>query len=307
MMPQDTIASDTPHQLVLVTGPSGAGRSTAINALEDLGFEVIDNLPLSLLPRLLEGDPLERPLALGVDVRNRDFSAGALIEVIDEMADSAGVNEEVLYLDCRTDVLIRRYSETRRIHPLANGSAPADGIAIEVDLLAPIRARANRLIDTSEMSPNDLRSQVARTYSLSNDAALGITIESFSYKRGVPRGADFVFDCRFLRNPHWDEALRAMNGRDRPVQSFVADDPRYDPFFNQTSCMIADLLPAFSEAGKSHLTISFGCTGGQHRSVAVAEALSKILAEAGWQVSIRHRELERRSALERGQIQGDHS
>jgi UPF0042 nucleotide-binding protein len=189
------------HRLVLVTGPSGAGRSTAIHALEDLGYEVIDNLPLSLVPRLIDGPPLGRPIALGLDVRNRDFNATALIELIDSLTRDPRVDLDVLYLDCAPEVLIRRYSETRRRHPLAPDETPARGIDREIDLLAPIRARADHLVDTTEMSPHDLKAEIALWFALVGEAGMAVSVQSFSYKRGVPRGVDMIFDCRFLRNP----------------------------------------------------------------------------------------------------------
>jgi UPF0042 nucleotide-binding protein len=289
-------SSDASAALVLVTGPSGAGRSTAINAFEDLGFEVIDNMPLSLLPRLLEGDPLTRPMALGVDVRNRDFSAAALIEIIDQIMADPRLQGQVLYVDADEAVLVRRYSETRRRHPLAPDDAPLVGIALEKELLVPIRARADLLVDTTELSPHDLRADVDRLFGPVEGRKLGVSVHSFSYKRGLPRGLDLVFDCRFLRNPHWDPALRALDGRDDKVAEYVTADTMYDPFFTKVRDLIETLLPAYRSEGKSHLSIGFGCTGGQHRSVALTEQLAFALALSGWQVSKRHRELERRAS-----------
>jgi UPF0042 nucleotide-binding protein len=283
-------------RVVLVTGPSGAGRSTAIGALEDLGFETIDNLPLSLVPRLIEGPPLGRPIALGLDVRNRDFNAAALIELIDALSRDPRVALEVLYLDCAPDELIRRYSQTRRRHPLARGDTPAQGVEREADLLAPIRVRADHLIDTTQMSPHDLKAELTGWFAPKGEARLAVSVQSFSYKRGVPRGVDMIFDCRFLQNPHWVAALRDLDGRDPAVAAHVEADPRFAAFYDRLTDLIALLLPAHRDEGKAHLTIGFGCTGGQHRSVVVAEKLGKTLAEAGWPVSKRHRELERRAA-----------
>lgn len=281
---------------MLVTGPSGAGRSTAIHALEDLGYETIDNLPLSLVPRLLDGPALGRPLALGVDVRNRDFSAAGLIEGIDRLTRMPEILPEVLYLDCRPEELLRRYGETRRRHPLAPADAPGEGIAREIDLLAPIRARADVLIDTSDLSPHDLKAEIATWFAQGHGQRLAVSVQSFSYKRGVPRGVDIMFDCRFLRNPHWDAALRPQDGRSPDIAAFVAADPRFAPFFRAMLDLVLLVLPAHVEEGKAHLTIGLGCTGGKHRSVATAEKLAAALAQAGWQVSKRHRELERRAA-----------
>lgn len=287
-------------EIVFVTGLAGAGRSTAVKCLEDLGFEAIDNLPLSLLPRLLEGPPLSRPLALGVDVRNRDFSAEALIAILERIGRDQALHAELLFLDCRSDVLIQRYSETRRPHPLSRSDLPAQGIDREIDILAPVKDRATVLIDTSELTPHDLRTELQRWFERSGSGRLAVSVQSFSYKRGVPRGVDMVFDTRFLRNPHWDADLRARDGRDPAVVEFVASDERYEDFFAKVLDLCLILLPAFREEGKSYLTIAFGCTGGQHRSVAVAERLANALEEHGWQVSKRHRELERRRWDEAG-------
>ena len=283
------------QRLVLVTGPSGAGRSTAINALEDMGFEAIDNLPLSLIPRLLDGPSRPEPLALGLDVRNRDFSSANVIELIDRLTRDPRYAPEVLYLDCAPDVLVRRYNETRRRHPLTPDSAPLGGVTAEVDLLQPIRARADVLVDTSELSPHDLKAELTRWFDVRQGRRLSVSLHSFSYKRGVPRGVDMMFDCRFLSNPHWQPELRALTGLDRQVQDFVRDDERFAEFFQRVRELILFLLPAHIEEGKTHLAVGFGCTGGKHRSVTMAELMALALAEAGWPVSIRHRELERRN------------
>ena len=285
------------HRLVLITGPSGAGRSTAIHVLEDLGYEGIDNIPLSLVPRLLDGPPLGRPIALGLDARNRDFNATALIELIDNLTRDPRVSLEVLYLDCAPNELIRRFSETRRRHPLAPAETPTEGIERENDLLAPIRVRADHLIDTTDLSPHDLKAEIARWFNPATAGRLAVSVQSFSYKRGLPRGVDMIFDCRFLSNPHWDPALRPLDGRDPAVAAHVRADPRFDDFFRRLSDLLTMLLPAHLEEGKAHLTIGFGCTGGQHGSVAVAEMVGAALAKAGWPVSKRHRELERKGAV----------
>lgn len=287
-------AEATGPRIVLITGPSGAGRSTAVNALEDLGYEVIDNLPLSLLEPLLSGPPIGRPLALGLDVRNRDFGIDALIAAIDGLTAKAGDRAQVLYLDCSEDILVRRYSETRRRHPLAPADPPLVGIERERDLLVPIRARADFLIDTSAISPHDLKAELGAWFAPDQADGFGVTVHSFSYKRGLPRGLDIVMDCRFLANPHWETGLRPLDGRDERVVDYVARDPMFQEFFDRQLEMTKLLLPAFREEGKSHLSIGFGCTGGQHRSVAVTERLAGALAAEGWRVSIRHRELERR-------------
>lgn len=300
MAATDPLPQDPWHRLVLVTGPSGAGRSTAIHALEDMGFEVIDNLPLSFVPRLLEGMPTVQPIALGIDVRNRDFNAQSLIEMIDRLTRDPRVDLNLLYLDCQPAVLIRRYSETRRRHPLAPMDSPEEGVEREIDLLAPIRVRADHLIDTTDLTVHGLKDEVTRWFGRGDGKTpgLSVSVQSFSYKRGLPRGLDMVFDCRFLRNPHWEPDLRPKDGHDPAVVDYIAEDPRFAEFYQRVIELLLFLLPAHLAEGKSHLSIGFGCTGGQHRSVALTERLGTALAENGWSVSKRHRELERRAALE---------
>ncbi len=285
--------SNANERLVFVTGPSGAGRSTAIAVLEDLGYEAIDNLPLSLVERLLSGPPLTRPLALGLDTRNRDFSAGALLDAIENSARLYDVQAELLYLDSKEDVLIRRFSETRRRHPLSPHESPLIGVKREFDLLAAVRTRADVLIDTSELSPHELREELARWFGEADAPQMAFSVQSFSYKRGLPRGVDMVLDCRFLQNPHWEPELRGLTGLDAAVQSYVQGDARFDSFFERVCGLTLDLLPAYRKEGKAHFALAFGCTGGRHRSVTLAEMVAKALAKEGWQVSIRHRELER--------------
>lgn len=296
-MTEETDSPSAAIRVLFVTGASGAGRTTALNALEDLGFESIDNLPLSLVERVTGGPPLIRPLALGIDVRNRDFSIDTMLALIDRMTEDASIEAEVLYLDCRTDILIRRYSETRRRHPLAPSETPDVGIRRETELLVPIRDLSDFLIDTSDMTPHDLRAEIARLFSKDGKDRMVLTVESFSFKRGLPRGVDMVFDVRFLANPHWKEGMRSLDGRDPEVGLYIESDPRFADFFERLSGMIQSLVPAYKDEGKSSLSIAIGCTGGQHRSVFVAEKLANALAVQEWQVSTRHRELERRSSI----------
>ncbi|TCL01100.1 UPF0042 nucleotide-binding protein [Shimia isoporae] len=292
-----TDAKRDAHPLLLLTGPSGAGRTTALKALEDAGFETIDNLPMGLLDRLLSDQPLDRPMALGLDVRNRDFSPAALLEALHLLERVPGAVPELLYLDCRAEVLARRYSETRRRHPMAPDEDPTEGIDRELALFELVRARADVLIDTSELSPHDLRAAVTVQYAPNAGQSLALTVKSFSYKRGLPKSADMVFDCRFLRNPHWNAELRPMDGGDAPVGAYVAADPAYQPFCDSLMTMVSALLPSYISEGRSHLMIAFGCTGGRHRSVFVADSVAAALAQQGWQVSISHRELNRVATL----------
>ncbi|MEO1538400.1 MAG: RNase adapter RapZ [Pseudomonadota bacterium] len=281
-------------RIVIVTGASGAGRTTAINAFEDIGFETIDNMPLSLLERVFEGPESLPAIAIGVDVRNRDFSVDAITSILDRFEAKEDLDGEMLFLSCDTSVLVRRYSETRRRHPLSPQGAPEEGIARETEILVPLRDRADHLIDTTDMTPHQLRGEIGQRFGGEGFNKLALSVESFSYKRGLPRGVDMIFDVRFLNNPHWDNALRPLDGRDQEVADYVGADPKFAPFFQQVSDLVISLLPAFKAEGKTHLAVGIGCTGGQHRSVAVAEKLSNTLAEHGWRVSTRHRELERR-------------
>lgn len=284
-----------PTKIVLVTGPSGAGRSTAINAFEDLGYETIDNMPLALVPSFLTGPPLGRDIALGMDVRTRDFDVKGVLELVDMITEQEGYTCSLFYVDASAEVLLRRFSETRRRHPLKPDDMPAVGIAAEKDLLVALRSRADLLINTTDLSPHDLRDEITSHFGGVDGSHLAVNIQSFSYKRGVPRGIDMVLDCRFLRNPYWDPSLRGKSGLDQPVRSYVQEDKRYKAFFDQTLQLVALLLPAYLEEGKSHFTIGLGCTGGQHRSVTLTEELAQSLATLGWQVAVRHRELERRT------------
>ncbi|MCV3271584.1 RNase adapter RapZ [Roseobacter sinensis] len=288
----------TARRIVFVTGPSGAGRSSALNVLEDAGFEAVDNLPLRLLPALLDGPHSDRPLALGIDPRNRDFSTNAIIDLLGRLTGVSGLAPELLYLDCSTDVLLRRFSETRRRHPLAPDDRPSEGIIRELDMLGPLRARADVLIDTTDLNVHQLRAEVEHWFAPGGQRRLTVSVQSFSYKRGLPRSVDMVFDCRFLSNPYWVPDLRNLDGTSQPVADHVTADPRFADFEQQVLSLSLLLLPAYRDEGKSYLSIAFGCTGGKHRSVVMAERHALRLAEAGWQVSIRHRELDLRKKEE---------
>lgn len=283
---------ETAARVVFVMGPSGAGRSTAINAFEDLGFDTIHNLPLSLFDRVVSGPGTMPRLALGIDVRNRDFSVDAVLAALDAVAASDHV-AELLFLECSTDVLLRRYSETRRRHPLTTSTLEV-AVGQERELLGAIRDRADHLIDTTGMTPHDLKADIGRRFAEDGASDLMLSVESFSYKRGLPRGVDMIFDVRFLANPHWEPELRALDGRDVEVAAYVEADAHFEAFFAKLSDLVLSLLPAFKAEGKTYLSVGLGCTGGQHRSVAVAEKLANALAEQGLQVSTRHREMERR-------------
>jgi len=278
--------------LVLAGGPPGRGGSTAIGALEDLGFEAIDNLPISFLPRLLTGTPT-RAVVVGIDPRNRDFSVARLLDTLDELQRTTGARPILVFLDCDAATLLKRYGETRRRHPLSRHESPLVGITREIEILAALRPRADVLIDTHAMTPRELRAEVARYFGENGRrGGLMLMLQSFSYKRGVPSGTDMVIDVRFLRNPHWDARLRPRDGRDAEVRAFVEADPAYLPFYARLIDLVSFLLPAYRAEGKSYFGLGLGCTGGRHRSVVLIEALAKSLAEKGWPVSIRHRDLE---------------
>ena len=287
--------------IIIVTGLSGAGRSTAINALEDLGFEALDNFPLSLLEALVEPMSGEgRPIALGVETRTRGFSARGLTHALDTIRRRWGAGGRLVFLDCSDSVLLARFSQTRRRHPLAPAEDVATGIARERDIMDEVRARADAVIDTTELTPHQLKAELERRFAGDAEAGLAVSVQSFSYKRGAPFEADMVIDCRFLRNPYWDEALRALDGGDARIQAFVGEDPLYAPFFDRLAEMVLMLLPAYRAEGKAYFTVALGCTGGRHRSVVVAEQLGQRLGDEGWTVRLRHRELERIAGSGRG-------
>ena len=279
---------------VIVTGMSGAGRTTVINALEDLGYEALNNFPLVLIERLIEpGAGDGRPVAIGIETRTRGFSARALGEAVDMLRARWRQGTVLIFLDCSDDALAARFSATRRRHPLAPGEDVSTGIARERDILSELRGRADLQIDTTAMSPHDLKAEITNLFSIGIAPGLAVSVQSFSYKRGAPYEADMVLDCRFLRNPYWDPEIRMLDGRDQRIRDYVMDDARFEAFFTKLWELVTLLLPAYKAEGKAHFCVALGCTGGRHRSVTVAEMLAPKLARDGWQVSIRHRELER--------------
>ncbi|WP_375270453.1 RNase adapter RapZ [Sphingomonas sp.] len=281
--------------VLLVVGMSGAGKSTVLKTLEDLGWDTVDNLPLVLLPRLLHGsqssETTQRPLALGFGSRTRDFDPRGFIHSVADLRERGDIDLGTLFLDCATDELARRYAETRRRHPLAEDRPVRDGISRERTLLAPLRSWANRLIDTSEVKANALAQQVRATFARDDLAETTLTIESFGFSRGVPAEADLMFDMRFLRNPHWEPALRPRTGRDPAVAAYVAADPSYEEAVSRIEELLLLLLPRYRAEGKPYVTVAFGCTGGKHRSVHVTERVAARLREAGFSPTILHRDL----------------
>ncbi len=286
------------RRVVLVTGLAGAGRSTALSLLEDLGYDAIDNLPLALVDATL-AETAPRPLALGLDSRRRSFAPEPVLALAQRLRAAADLEPLLLFLDCDDETLLRRYSETRRPHPLAEDKSPADGIGAERRLLAPIQAAADLVLDTAGSSIWDLRRRLRGELGDPKNgvakAPLRLFITSFSYRQGLPRSADLVFDVRFLDNPHYVDALRPMTGLDEAVAAFVAKDPDYADFMARLEALLRPLLPRYEAEGKSYLTIAIGCTGGRHRSVAVSIALADWLRKQERDVGVSHRDVEKSS------------
>jgi len=279
-------------RVLLVTGMSGAGHSSALKALEDLGYEAVDNLPLSLLPSLVSPGPgAHPPLAIGIDVRTRDFGIAPFLAAFDRLAGTSGVDLRVVFLDCEDELLRRRYTETRRRHPLAGDRPVIDGIRLERERVSPLRERADLVIDTSALTVADLRRLLHRHFALDAAPGVSVFVTSFSYRNGLPRDADLVFDVRFLDNPHYDPVLRPLSGLDPTVAARIEADPGFAPFFERLMALLLPLLPRYDREGKSYLTIAIGCTGGQHRSVHVAERLAGALREHGQRVGLGHRDM----------------
>jgi UPF0042 nucleotide-binding protein len=279
-------------RLIVVTGVAGAGRLTCLKVLEDNGFEAVDNLPLDLAARLLTtGEPVTRDLAIGLDSRTRAFAPARLLEVLG-LARAAGNRPLLLFLDCDDEVLRRRFTETRRRHPMAVDRPLGDGIQHERVLLAPVKAVSDLVIDTSLLAVADFRRLLGERFAQAGGARVGVTIVSFAYRQGLPREADLVFDVRFLANPHYVDELRPLTGLDPAVQAHVRHDPAFRPFMEGLEGLLVPLLPRYNAEGKSYLTVGIGCTGGRHRSVFVAETLRQRLAERGWATGIVHRELQ---------------
>ncbi|WP_284734395.1 RNase adapter RapZ [Sphingosinicella terrae] len=286
--------ADDPSRILLVTGLSGAGKTTVLKTLEDLGWEVVDNLPLSLVRHLLAtplpaGADRTRPLAIGLDSRTRGFDAEGVVKQIKRLAREHAAGVEMLYLECQTPELLRRYSETRRRHPLAPDRPATDGILEERELTAPLKRWADHVIDTTDSDSNLLRQQVRDRFG--GEDAPTLTVISFGFSRGVPRNADLVFDMRFLRNPHWHKPLRELTGLDRKVAQHIAEDEVYEDALERIEGLLLTLLPRYRAEGKSYVSVAFGCTGGRHRSVHVAERVAGRLRAAGFSPTVAHRDL----------------
>lgn len=290
-----TVPDDTVTRLILITGQSGAGKSTTIKQFEDLGWDVADNIPLSLLSGLMAEISRQggHNVAVGVDSRTFGFSASVLLSLIEEMRTHENSEIGLLFLDCDDAVLQRRFTETRRRHPLASDKPVADGIRQEQQMLEPLKEKANYLIDSTLLSVPELRHLLIGQFSLEDRPALATSIVSFSFKKGVPREADMVFDVRFLQNPYYDPKLRSGTGKDAAVAGFVGKDEAFDPFMDHLESMLELLLPRYLSEGKSYLTIAIGCTGGRHRSVCVAENIHDRIERRGYFTHLVHRDLDK--------------
>jgi RNase adapter protein RapZ len=281
-------------RLLLVTGLSGAGKTTVLKTLEDMGHETIDNMPLTLVPMLLsmQQGPTDRMIVVGADVRSHGFNVPDFIKIVREAAAAGHHQVTTLYLECSNEELLRRYSETRRRHPLAEDTPVINGIQLERDNVEGLLDYADIIIDTTDLKPVELRQDIQRRFRPQKPHTLSIFIKSFAFKRGVPRDADLVFDVRFLRNPFYVEELKEKTGMDPAVGNYVAADPDYEAFFGNLTALLLPLLPRYQQEGKSYLTIAIGCTGGKHRSVYTAERLRALLEEAGYAPSCQHRDIE---------------
>jgi UPF0042 nucleotide-binding protein len=285
------------QSVVLVTGLSGAGKSSILRALEDLGFETMDNPPLNALESLIVCG--ERNIAIGVDARSRGFDSELVLETLDRLRQNPVLRPELVYAIAEDEFLVRRYTETRRRHPLASGDKLADGIALERQLTEALRRVADLVIDTSVLSLPALRQAIESRYG-AGAPGMAISLVSFGYPFGLPREADIVFDARFLRNPHYDQKLRPLTGLDPEVATYVQNDPDFAPYLDHITGMVDFLLPRFVQEGKKYATIAIGCTGGQHRSVFMIETLAARLRQAGWRIGITHRERARFEASSDG-------
>lgn len=291
---------DTRQRILLVTGMLGAGKTTALRELEDLGWEAIDNFPIRLLDRLIDPEgrskgEISGPLAIGFDSRTRGFVPVEIIEKVKQLTARRDLEITTLFLDCASHELERRYNETRRRHPLANGIPAADGIAAERELLAPLRRWADAVMVTTAFSTNQLQQAIREQFGLEVGGAMTVTVSSFGYSRGVPV-ADLVFDMRYLDNPHWDPALRDLTGLDEAVGEHIRRDPSFAGSFSKIVDLLLELLPLYAAQGRGYLNIGFGCTGGRHRSVFIAEEVGKALRNAGFSPTVRHRNLGSRAA-----------
>ncbi|MCA1031532.1 RNase adapter RapZ [Bacillus timonensis] len=291
-----SIGSTSDVQLVIITGMSGAGKTVAIQSLEDLGYFCVDNLPPTLLPKFLElmkesGGKMNK-VALVMDLRGREFFE-SLFEALDNLAESTWITPQILFLDARDSTLVTRYKETRRSHPLAPNDAPLTGIQVERELLEELKGRAQNIYDTSELKPRELREKIIKQFSSAEGQTFSVNVFSFGFKYGIPIDADLVFDVRFLPNPHYIDTMRPKTGKDEEVSSYVLKWNETQKFLEKVTDLMAFMLPYYKREGKSQLVVAIGCTGGQHRSVALAEYISNYF-EKEYKTFVSHRDIEKR-------------
>lgn len=284
------------QRILLVTGMLGAGKTTALRELEDLGWEAIDNLPIDLIERLLDPASRPYPMAFGFDCRTRGFVPASIMTLVKQLAARSDLELTTLFLDCSGAELARRFDETRRRHFLAQDMPVPQGIKAERELLAPLRRWADVLIDTTDFSVNDLKQRIRELFGQKAGQGLTVTVSSFGYSRGMPSSADLVFDMRYLDNPHWQPGLKELTGLDKPVADFIAANPVFVSSFAKIRDLVLELLPHYAAQGKTYVNIAFGCTGGRHRSVYSAERLAQALREAGFSPNVIHRNLGSRAA-----------
>ncbi len=270
---------------IIITGLSGAGISTVLKAMEDFRFEVFDNFPIELIPNLLKGSEEKDRVAFAVDTRTRGFSPESVTEVVKE------TGARLVFITCDESILQRRFAETRRRHPLAHDGAVLTGIKSERELMAPLKQSANIVIDSSDASIHDLRHTLEAHFAIQPEENLTTSLMSFGFKSGIPRDADIVMDVRFLKNPHWDKALKPKTGLDAEVGAYIREDAAFEPFLDNFKTLIEPLLPRYANEGKSYFTIAVGCTGGKHRSVYTVEVLKIWLESKGLHPYIDHRDL----------------
>ena len=280
--------TDHYNQLIIITGASGAGRTTAINIFEDVGFESVDNIPISMIDSLVLSKTRNKNLALGVDIRTREFSPENLRKLLSKYKK---MEVKIIFLDCDSNKLLKRFNETRRSHPLSGVKSLSEALAEEMEYLKPIKDFANIIIDTTDYSPTDLREKLLNNLSIAKIKKFSILIQSFSYKNGLPRNFDMIFDCRFLKNPYWISHLKKLDGRDKKVQDFLSSSREFKIFFSKVLSLINFLIPQVQKEGKSQFSIGFGCTGGQHRSVVFVNMLRNKLNSDGHNVLSNHRDL----------------
>ena len=276
------------NELILVIGQSGAGRTTVIHILDDQGFDTLDNVPVHLIPRVVPRELVDKPLALGLDIRSKSFSLQNLMKEISNWKALSKSSVVILFLECSLDVLIKRFSLTRRPHPVPGENNLELSIKRELKLIAPLREKADFVLDTSNTSPNELRLKLGSIFPLAKNKSIQIMLQSFSFRSGSPSGVDMVFDCRFLKNPNWEDGLKDLNGTDVEVKDYLRKDESWASFNKSLIQMLLTIIPAFEKEGKSYLSIGLGCTGGQHRSVFVAEQLYKDLLDKSYDVKIFH-------------------